>query len=123
MRRPRGSGGRFAKKTDADTSNSTEKEKGSGSGQAHSSLSACSSGSEPLASDSNETWNSSNAQQEAYTAHNYANGNGCYQNHGDMQHTKYQMCPSERAEEGDCSGQQRGSLTTNQASHRRLAIQ
>ncbi|PON59064.1 Nuclear transcription factor Y subunit A [Parasponia andersonii] len=123
MRRARGTGGRFAKKTDADTSNCTEKERGSGSGQAHSSLSACSSGSEPLASDSNETWNSPNSQQEAYTALNYINGNGCYQNHGGMQDANYQLCPSERAEEGDCSGQQRGSLSTNRASQRRLAIQ
>ncbi|XP_062084051.1 nuclear transcription factor Y subunit A-1-like isoform X2 [Humulus lupulus] len=124
MRRARGSGGRFAKKTnDENSSSCTEKERGSGLGQAHSSLSACSSGSEPLVSDSNETWNSSNAQQEAYTGHNYINTNGCFQNHGGMQDTKYQLCPSERAEEGDCSGQQRGSLSSNQASHRRLAIQ
>ncbi|EXB93313.1 Nuclear transcription factor Y subunit A-1 [Morus notabilis] len=131
MRRARGSGGRFAKKTDGDASNDAEKEKGSGSGRAHSSMSACSSGSEPLASDSNETWNSSNGQHEArgsqvhgtYTAHNYVNGNSCYQNHGGMQDSKYHLRPSERAEEGDCSGQQRGSLSANQASHRRLAIQ
>lgn len=123
MRRARGTGGRFAKKTDVDTSNATEKERGSGSGQAHSSQSAGSSGSEPLASDSNENWNSSNAQQEAYVAHNYVNGNGCYQNHGGLQDAKYQLCTSERAEEGDCSGRQRGSLSTNQASQRRLTIQ
>lgn len=131
IRRARGSGGRFAKKTDGDASNHAENEKGSGSGQAHSSMSACSSGSEPFASDSNETWNSSNGQQEArgsqvrdpYTARTYVNGNGRYQNHSGMQDSKYHLCPSERAEEGDCSGQQRGSLSANQASRRRLAIQ
>lgn len=131
MRRARGSGGRFAKKTDGDASNHAENEKGSVSGQAHSSMSACSSGSEPLASDSNETWNSSNGQHEArgsqvrdpYTARSYVNGNGRYQNHSGMQDSKYHLCPSERAEEGDCSGQQRGSLSANQASRRRLAIQ
>ena len=120
MRRVRGTGGRFAKKTDNDDPNCNEIEKGSGSGQAHSSLSACSSGSEPLASDSNDAWNSSNGQQargsqvhDSYASQAYVNGNGCYPKH---------LCPSERTEE-DCSGQPRGSLSTNRASHRRLAIQ
>lgn len=125
MRRARGTGGRFAKKTNGDTSNHTSKEKGA-SGPAHSSLSASSSGSEHLASDSNETWNSSNSQQEARASQvneNYLNGGGCYQSHGGLQDPSYHLCPAERSEEGDCSGQQRGSISSNQGSQRRLAIQ
>lgn len=130
MRRARGSGGRFAKKTNVDASNHTSKEKRA-SGPAHSSLSASSSGSEHLASDSNETWNSSNSQQEARASlvhescadHNYLNGGGCYQSHGSLQDPGYHLRQGERSEEGDCSGQERGSMSSNQASQRRLAIQ
>lgn len=129
MRRARGTGGRFAKKNDSDASNCTSKEKGS-SGPAHSSLSASSSGSEHLASDSNETWNSSNGQQEARgsqmtdtcTTQNYVNGSGCYQAHGGLQDPAY-LCPGERSEEGVFSGRERGSISSNQASQRSLAIQ
>ncbi|XP_021812081.1 nuclear transcription factor Y subunit A-1 [Prunus avium] len=131
MRRARGTGGRFAKKTNGDKSNSTGQEKGTGSGPAHSSQSGSSSGSEPFPSDSAETWNSSNSQQEgrgsqvhdAYTAHNYANGSGCYQTHGGLQASMYPSYSGKRGEEGDCTGQQRGSISSNQASQRRLAIQ
>lgn len=130
LRRARGTGGRFAKKNDGDASNCTSKEKGS-SGQAHSSLSASSSGSEHLASDSNETWNSSSRQQEGRrsqmtdtcTTQNYGNGSGCCQTHGGLQDPAYHLCPGERSEEGVCSGQQRGSISSSQASQRRLAIQ
>ncbi|EOY32683.1 hypothetical protein QUC31_019320 [Theobroma cacao] len=97
MRRARGSGGRFAKKSDADTSR-----KGTGSGPALSSQSASSSGSEPLPADSAETWNSSLSQQEARGSQvhdtHHVNGSGHYQNRG-------------------------GSISSNQASHRPLAIQ
>ncbi|PQP99565.1 nuclear transcription factor Y subunit A-1 [Prunus yedoensis var. nudiflora] len=131
MRRARGTGGRFAKKTNGDKSNSTGQEKGTGSGPAHSSQSGSSSGSEPFPSDSAETWNSSNSQQEGrgsqvhdeYTARNYANGSGCYQTHGGLQASMYPSYSGKRGEEGDCTGQQRGSISSNQASQRRLAIQ
>ncbi|KAM7273736.1 hypothetical protein ACFE04_028400 [Oxalis oulophora] len=55
MRRVRGTGGRFAKKTDA--SKQTNEENGTTSG--------CSSGSEHIHSDSADTWNSSVRQHEA----------------------------------------------------------
>ncbi|KAM2508137.1 hypothetical protein FF1_030314 [Malus domestica] len=131
MRRARGTGGRFAKKANGDTSNSTGQEKGTSSGPAHSSQSGSSSGSEPFPSDSAETWNSPNSQREArgsqahdaYAAHNYANGSGCYQPHGGLQASIYPSYSGKRGEEGDCTGQQRGSISSNQASQRRLAIQ
>ncbi|XP_022754246.1 nuclear transcription factor Y subunit A-1-like [Durio zibethinus] len=101
MRRARGSGGRFAKKTDADSSKRMAEEKGTGSDPALSSQSASSSGSEPLPTDSAETWNSSLARQEARGSHvhdaHHVNGSGHYQ---------------ERS----------GSISYNQASHRPLAI-
>ncbi|KAL5566657.1 hypothetical protein UlMin_029821 [Ulmus minor] len=123
LRRARGTGGRFAKKTDGDASNTTEKERGTGSGQTQS-LSASSSGSEQIASDSNETWNSSNGQHKAFTAQNYMKGDGYYQNHGGLQDSNYNSRPGERAQEADCSGQRRGSRSAKQASsQRRLAIQ
>lgn len=102
MRRERGSGGRFAKKTGGDTSKQTAEEKGTGSGPALSSQSASSSGSEPLPADSAETWNSSLTQQEARgsRARDMQNVNGSSRN----QHRG-------------------GSISSNHASHKPLAIQ
>lgn len=126
MRRERGTGGRFAKKTAAEAANYEAKEKGTGSGPALSSQSASSSGSEPLLTDSAETWNSSHGQLEgrhnAPEAHNYVNGSVHYQNHNSLQASSY-LQASERGEEGDRPGQQWGSISSNQASQRRLAIQ
>ncbi|KAJ1393015.1 hypothetical protein SESBI_35334 [Sesbania bispinosa] len=65
MRRARGTGGRFAKKNEGEASNNSGKEKDNGSGPVLSSQSISSSGSEPLPSDSAETWNSPNMQQDA----------------------------------------------------------
>ncbi|XVE78899.1 hypothetical protein DITRI_Ditri14bG0015300 [Diplodiscus trichospermus] len=103
MRRARGSGGRFAKKTDADTSKHMAEEKGTVSGPALSYQSASSSGSEPLQADSGETWNSSLTQKEARGSppvhdRHHLNGSVRYQKRGD-------------------------SISSNQASHRPLAIQ
>ncbi|XP_019449883.1 PREDICTED: nuclear transcription factor Y subunit A-1-like isoform X2 [Lupinus angustifolius] len=61
LRRARGSGGRFAKKSDAGASG---KEKDTASGPVMSSQSVSSSGSEPLPSDSAETWNSPTMLQQ-----------------------------------------------------------
>ncbi|XP_050370477.1 nuclear transcription factor Y subunit A-1 isoform X2 [Argentina anserina] len=126
MRRVRGTGGRFAKKTTGDTSKTTGQEKAS-----HSSQSTSSSGSEPLPSDSAETWNSSSSQQEAgrpkghdaYATNNLVNGSVCYQTHGGLQASLYRSYSGKRSDEGDCTGQQRGSISSNQGSQRRLAIQ
>ncbi|XVF19280.1 hypothetical protein REPUB_Repub11eG0096700 [Reevesia pubescens] len=86
MHRARGSGGRFAKKTDADTSKHMAEEIGTGSGPALSSQSASSSGSEPLPADSAETWNLSLTQQEARGSRvhdtHHVNGSGHYQKRG-----------------------------------------
>ncbi|PRQ32964.1 putative transcription factor Hap2/NF-YA family [Rosa chinensis] len=130
MRRARGTGGRFARKTIGDTSKTTGQEKASSSGPAHSSQSASSSGSEPLPSDSAETWNSSTSQLEAsrpvhdaYATNNYVNGSGCYQTHGGLQASLYRSYSGKRGDEGDCTGQERGSMSSNQGSQRRLAIQ
>ncbi|KAI4305086.1 hypothetical protein L6164_028475 [Bauhinia variegata] len=119
MRRERGSGGRFAKKSNDEALNNSGKDKNAVSGPGLSSQSISSSGSEPLHSDSAETWNSPNVQvargsnvHDRYESHNYANGNGSYHMHS-----------SERVEQGDCSGQQRGSISSEQVSQRRLAIQ
>ncbi|KAJ0083486.1 hypothetical protein Patl1_29778 [Pistacia atlantica] len=131
MRRARGTGGRFAKKTGGDDSKGTGEEKGSGSGPVRSSQSGSSSGSEPLPSDSAETWNSSTSQQDArgsqvhdtHEAKNHVNGNGRYRNNGGLQASTYHSHLSDRGDDGDCSGQQWGSISSNQASQRPLAIQ
>ncbi|KAF5471203.1 hypothetical protein F2P56_011656 [Juglans regia] len=126
MRRARASGGRFAKKSNVDAANHEAKEKGIASGPALSSQSASSSGSEPLLTDSAEIWNSSHGQQEgrqdASEAQNYVNGDNRYQNHEVLPVSSY-LHMGGRGEEGDCSGQQWGSISSNQASQRRLAIQ
>ncbi|KAK8515654.1 hypothetical protein V6N12_075682 [Hibiscus sabdariffa] len=81
LRRARGSGGRFAKKTDAETG----EEKGSGSGPALS-QSPSSSSSEPLQTDSAETWASSLTLHEARVTQvrdmHHVNGNNHYQKLG-----------------------------------------
>jgi nuclear transcription factor Y alpha len=116
MRRARGTGGRFAKKTDGEGSNNSGKD--NGSGPVLSSQSISSSGSEPLPSDSAETWNSPNMRQDARAS----NENGGYHsNTNGVQSSRYQ---GERVDDGgDCSGQLRGSISSNEASQRRLAIQ
>ncbi|KAE8682508.1 Translocation protein-related [Hibiscus syriacus] len=102
MRRARGRGGSFAKKTDANSSKQMEEDIGTGSGLALSSQSASSSGSEPFPVDFVETWNSTLSQKEArgslmHGTH-HINSSGHYQNLG-------------------------GTISSNQASHRPLAIQ
>ncbi|KAK4275233.1 hypothetical protein QN277_018350 [Acacia crassicarpa] len=130
MRRARGTGGRFAKKNDA--TEDSGKEKDVGSGPLGSSQSVSSSGSEPLPCESAETWNSPNVQQldargyklpDHYEAQNYANNSGPYHNHSGLQSSTYHLHSGERVEEGDCSGQQRGSISSEHTTQRRLAIQ
>ncbi|AES70719.2 putative transcription factor Hap2/NF-YA family [Medicago truncatula] len=114
LRRARGTGGRFAKKTDGEASG-----KDNGSGPVLSSQSISSSGSELLPSDSAETWNSPNMRQDARGS-NENGGSSYHNNNNGMQSSRYQ---GERVEEGDCSGQLRVSISSNEASQRRLAIQ
>ncbi|XP_039065747.1 nuclear transcription factor Y subunit A-1-like isoform X2 [Hibiscus syriacus] len=102
MRRVRGSGGRFARKTDADSSKQMAEEKGTGSGHALSSQSASSSGSEPFPADFVATWNSTLSQQEARGSHKH-----------DTRHINSSVHYQKRV----------GSISSNQASHRPLAIQ
>ncbi|XP_027330655.1 nuclear transcription factor Y subunit A-1-like [Abrus precatorius] len=132
MRRARGSGGRFAKKTEGEASHHMIKEKDMGTGPVPSSQSVSSSGSEPLPSDSAETWNSPSVQQDArgtkvherFDEQNYANGRGSYHNHNGLQSSSiFCLHSGERVEEGDCSSQQRGSISSEHMSQRRLAIQ
>ncbi|KAK9022028.1 hypothetical protein V6N11_002326 [Hibiscus sabdariffa] len=86
MRRARGSGGRFAKKTDAVSSKQMAEEKGTGSGYTLSSQSASSSGSEPYPANFVETWNSTLSQQESSGSHmpgtHHINSSGHYQKRG-----------------------------------------
>ncbi|KAK6937140.1 Nuclear transcription factor Y subunit A [Dillenia turbinata] len=130
MRRARGCGGRFAKKADIDASNHAE-----GNGRVSSSArshSGCSSGSECFPFNSVKIQNSSGSRQEARGSeleetrqkHVDCNGsakNGSYKSHGGFQGSEVHSHTSER--EGDCAGQQWGSMRSNQAPQRALAIQ
>lgn len=123
IRRARGNGGRFAKKTEVEASNHMNEEKDMGTGQVPLSRSISSSGFGSLPSDSAETWNSPSVQQDArgsqvherFEERNYAN----------VLQSSSTFClhSGERVEEGDCSGQQRGSILSEHTSQRRLAIQ
>lgn len=59
--------------------------------------------------------------------HTYSNeendDNSCYQHHQDFRLSSIRPLSGERGEEGDCSGQLRGSILARQASHRALTIQ
>ncbi|XP_039052466.1 nuclear transcription factor Y subunit A-9-like isoform X2 [Hibiscus syriacus] len=83
MHRARGSGGRFAKKTVADTSKQMAEGKGTGSGHALSSQSASSSGSKPFPADFVATRNFTLSQLEARGSHkhdiHHINSGGHYQ--------------------------------------------
>ncbi|XP_014505025.1 nuclear transcription factor Y subunit A-1 [Vigna radiata var. radiata] len=106
MRRARGNGGRFAKKTEVEASKHTNKEKDTGAaGPVSSPQSVSSSGLGPVPSE----------VHERLEKHNYAN----------VLQSSSAFClhSGERVEEGDCSGQQRGSISSEQSSQRRLAIQ
>ncbi|KAF8398378.1 hypothetical protein HHK36_017305 [Tetracentron sinense] len=138
MRRARGCGGRFlnTKNLDCSTTNLTP-EKANGSGAALSTQSASSSGSEPLPSNCTGNMDSSSHQQKVngplvqnmHEAHMYHNGNancnsnGCYQHHQGLPLSTYHSLSGKRGEEGECSGQQRGSIPVNRAPHRALTIQ
>ncbi|XP_042514928.1 nuclear transcription factor Y subunit A-9-like isoform X2 [Macadamia integrifolia] len=127
MRRARGCGGRFlnTKKLDSNDTNYTP-EKGTVSGVAPSTQSASSSGSEALPSQSTANVGSSNNQKEDKGPMNqdmYSSGSVCYQPHQGFSLSKFHSLTEERGEEGDCSGQQRGSIYVNQAPNRVLTIQ
>ncbi|XP_065867146.1 nuclear transcription factor Y subunit A-1 [Euphorbia lathyris] len=125
MRRPRGTGGRFAKKPDAGGSKNTSGEKAGDSGRVISSLSGSSSGSDPLHSESAEAWMFSRGQREIRIseAKNHFNGGSHYQNHSNMHASMYHSHTGDKGEDGDCSGQQRGIISSNSASQRPLSIQ
>ncbi|KAF8396156.1 hypothetical protein HHK36_017769 [Tetracentron sinense] len=139
VRRARGCGGRFlnTKNLDCNATNPTpEKAKGSGAVLSTLSASSTDSESETLPSDSTGHLDCSSSQQEikeplvrdmhgAHTYHNVdTNGNSnYYQHHHDHLSSTYCSLSGERGEEGDCSGQQRGSIPVNRAPHRTLTIQ
>uniref|UniRef100_A0A7N0RIG6 Nuclear transcription factor Y subunit n=1 Tax=Kalanchoe fedtschenkoi TaxID=63787 RepID=A0A7N0RIG6_KALFE len=121
IRRARGTGGRFAKKTDAEN------------GGPAATQSVSSSGSELMPSDSAETWNSpmgrdvakgSQAQMQTEQHKQAATDqNGGYGNGSAFQPASYHS--GNRNEENDCSSQQWGSISGNNkaTSQRRFAIQ
>ncbi|KAL7174156.1 hypothetical protein ACSBR2_033414 [Camellia fascicularis] len=102
IRRVRGSGGRFVKKSDAEASKCTAEETGIGSASATSSHSASSSGSEPLRCEAAETQDSHQEEKGSV-------------GHGTCEARGY-------ANDGDSSIQQCGSISSKKASQRSLAM-
>lgn len=131
MRRARGIGGRFAKKTHADASKNTTEGKGNDSGPGPTPQYGRSSGSERLPSDSAEVWVLPHGQQVARSSqvhgtsetNDQVNGGTFYHNCSGLQTSTRHSHSIEKRDEGDCSGQQRGRISSNQASQRPVAIQ
>uniref|UniRef100_A0A5B7C9K1 Nuclear transcription factor Y subunit n=1 Tax=Davidia involucrata TaxID=16924 RepID=A0A5B7C9K1_DAVIN len=133
VRRARGSGGRFAKKSEAAAAASKcrVEEKGKGSGSAISSESASSSGSEPLPSGSTETLNGHQESRgpevhRAREAHGYVNASNHnqYKNYSSFETSTFHPHQAAKGGEGDksISSQQWGSIPSNKASQKALAI-
>lgn len=111
MRRARGNGGRFAKKTEVEASNNMNKENDMGS-------------STPVPLSQSISSSGGSQVHERIEEHSYANGGGSYHNHNVLQSSStFCLHSGERVDEGDCSGQQRGSVASEHTSQRRLAIQ
>lgn len=133
MRRARGTGGRFAKKIHADASNNTTEGTSNDPGPVLSSQSGSGSSSisEPLPSDSADRWIFPHGEQGTIAsqvlvtseAKNHVHGGTFYLKHNGLQTLTHHSLAGEKGEEGDCSGQQRGSISSNQASQRPLSIQ
>lgn len=128
MRRMRGSGGRFAKKSEAEASKPNAKEKRTASGSAFSPQSASSSGSEHLLSKSLSSENLRAQQQsrssgvrETCNAHMYVSDGGRYENPNSVQASTYQSHSTDRGDGGKL-GQQWRSIPSNQASQRAVAM-
>ncbi|KAA8549755.1 hypothetical protein F0562_001227 [Nyssa sinensis] len=103
VRRPRASGGRFAKKSEADASKCMEEEKGKSIGL---SQPASSSGSEPLPSDSTETLNGNQESrgpkvQETSEARVHVNEINQYHNYSSFQASTYQSQLADKGKEKD----------------------
>lgn len=101
MKRTRGSGGRFAKKSEADTS------KGTGSESAVSSQSINSSNSESFLSNSG-------GAKVTEGKNVYASDGGNFRRQTDLQEPVYQSHPGTRGD-GPTSGQQWGKIQSNHA--------
>uniref|UniRef100_A0A5B6YIE3 Nuclear transcription factor Y subunit n=1 Tax=Davidia involucrata TaxID=16924 RepID=A0A5B6YIE3_DAVIN len=128
VRRARGSGGRFAKKSEADASKCMDEEKGRGSGSAFSSQSASSSGSEHLPSDSAETLNGNQESRgpevhETCEARGFVNESNRYHNYSSFQASTYHSQSAAKGGEGDSSSQQWGSIPSKKASQKAFAFQ
>ena len=126
MRRVRGSGGRFAKKSDPDALKCTAEETGKALGSTISSNFGGSSGSESLRIGVAETQNGHEEakgleEHETFEVRGYANDGDQYQNRCSFQTSRYST-QSDKGGEGDPSGQQWGSISSNKASQRALAI-
>ena len=131
MRRARGCGGRFLNTKKMENNGFNPNTEGVNSGASNQTQSGSSSGSEALPSDSSGNPGSASpaamSMQRMYEPHKYGSNHDVdqqQQQHSGFQLSAYHSNPSERMEEGDCSGQQRGSrMLVNQSQNRAVAIQ
>ncbi|KAK7386030.1 hypothetical protein VNO78_32085 [Psophocarpus tetragonolobus] len=123
MRRARGNGGRFAKKTEVEASNHMNKEKDTGIGPVPFSQSISSSDFESLHSDSAENWNSTCVKQDARGSQVHERFEELNCANALQSSSTFFLHSGEGVKEGDCLGQQRGSISSEHPSQRQLAIQ
>ncbi|KAF5204924.1 Nuclear transcription factor y subunit a [Thalictrum thalictroides] len=127
MRRQRGCGGRFVNTKKRNDGTHQTPENGSGSASDAPNRNPATPPGSTMTNQFTVKLNASDGQEEFKKGHKnkYSNDDSdhnCYEHHQDFRLSAFHPLSGERGEEGDCSGQLRGSISVRQASCRALAI-
>ncbi|PIA48375.1 hypothetical protein AQUCO_01400766v1 [Aquilegia coerulea] len=127
LRRQRGCGGRFVNTKKRNDGTQQTPENGTGSASVAPNTKPSTPPGSAVTNQFTGKLNASDGQEEfeKQPKHTYSNddsNDNCYQHQRDFRLSAFHPLTGERGEEGDCSGQLRGSISVRQASCRALAI-